>query len=200
VNCPDARLQLALGTSPDAPGLARHLLDCPRCREVAEIDRRTDALRRSLLVEPPPAVHVRARVLAEIARLDPVERDEVRAFQLGLAAAAAVLALVALAALGWDARPGWQATAQGLEGLLAALARVASTLVSVALAGTGAALRLLSLARDGVRPLAELVARLEPVIVTGIGLSYAAMLAAIVRVLERDLRRAVRPRSEESRP
>jgi len=199
VNCHEARSALAFGPGED-PELERHLSGCPGCSRLAAADRRIDEARLALAAEIPWTVDVRDRVLREIARLGRTERDEVHAWQLGLAAATALLAIVALALLALHAQSDWGAAARTLDGLLHAAAGVASAIGAAALTALRAAMRLLAALRGAASPVAGIASRLEPLAVTGVGLCYAIMAGTILHVLARDLRRGARSHLEETRP
>ena len=192
MNCDEAREALVLGPAGGGPELARHLAGCRACARLAAVERRIAEARRELAGEYPFPLDVRGRVLREIARLGTPLGYDVPAWQLGLAAASALVVATVLAVLAWQGQPAWSAAAHALAGLLRAGVEIASAIGAVALSALGAAYRLLATLCGAGSPLAGIAARLEPLAIAGIGLCYAIMAGTILHVLGRDLRRAVR--------
>jgi hypothetical protein len=196
MRCRDAEralLEQSLGTArhETLSGLSDHLERCPACAARERDERRMLRDLASLHGEIPWEVDVGPTVMERIQALGEINRDEISVAQLGWSAAtAAVWVAVLIASLTWvvpDSAP-----------LVAALAGSARAF-GEALAAAGAALLALlalpfKLAGALAKPLGAfgtLLRQLEPLGITAVAASYAAMAATIFLVVGRDLRRAL---------
>jgi hypothetical protein len=171
------------------PVLRRHLEGCTACAEEDRVERLLREDLRSLREELPFPLDVRARVMPRIQALEPVERDEVPLRHLGWAAAFAAACFAGLLAGLWTLFPQIQSLLSTGGSLVASLGRAFSSVLAPVLTLIALPFKLAGTVIDALGALGPLVARLEPVGILAVGLSYAAMAAIITLVVGRDLRR-----------
>lgn len=203
MRCRDAgpalvELGLGLLEPREESALRAHLQACPRCAAEARLEGALSDALQSLREEYPHEIDVRPRVSQGLAALRPHDFDEVPARQLGWAAGFATACLAGMAGGLWFLLPDLHPLLDGAAGLASGLAGVLQGLARALLALLALPIKLLGVLAGLLTACGSLLARLEPVAVAAIALSYAAMAATVTLVLGRDLRRPLlAPRGKE---
>jgi predicted anti-sigma-YlaC factor YlaD len=203
MNCRRARLALErrhLDRLAPAEGveLDEHLAGCDSCAATERADRFIAGELASLRGQIPYTIDVHQRVMIEIDRLAPPDRQEVSAWQLGWSTAIVALAAMVLVVLLWGSWPEWSSGVENAIVLVQGLAEVAVTLGTLLLSLLAVPFKMIAGLRDLWLELPAAAARLRPFAITGVALCYLFMAATIVRVVGRDLRRPVaRPAYED---
>jgi hypothetical protein len=203
MNCRNARktlvdVELELAAPEARASLEAHLADCAACASLASRERALTADLASLRVDCPLPVDVSARVATRVAGLTPTPYEEVGFRQLAWSTTAAVAFGIALLFGLWQMAPGlWGLAGETRKLMAGAWAAVAGLLEPVAawlatvVSWSGRLLATLG-------PVADTLAKLEPVVIVTIVACSLMMVSSIVLVVGRDL---MRPRwiREESR-
>ena len=182
---------LGLLASHREAALERHLVGCSACAQALRAEELLIEGLAALGRTPRLEVDAAARVLAEIGPVGRIPREDVPAWQLGWAGAAAALgAVVMLVSLAGQ----WQQ----IEALLVSGATITSKLLGFAdvlVAPVVAVLsflaRLLGVLGETLFDLASRASRLEPFARIAVSLGYGVMASTVVLVLFKDLRRPV---------
>jgi len=193
MNCRNARASINerdLGrlSSGKAVELETHLGQCPACSAVEQDDRWIVDQLASLRGQIPYRVDVRRRVMIEIERLEPTDRHEVSAWQLGWATAVVGLGAVLLLALLWGSWPEWRTGMENLVALLRGLADVSVTLAALLASILSIPFKMIVGLRSLWTAIPSVAAQLKPLAIVGVALCYLIMAGTIVGVVGRDLR------------
>jgi hypothetical protein len=180
---------LGLLAPADELALRLHLEGCPDCAAEERIERLLRGELSALREEIPCALDVHARVMPRIRSLRGVEREEVPARHLGWAGALAAACFVALLGGLWLLLPELPALVRVTSGLISSLGSAALILSASLLTLIALPFKLIGIAIDTLEALGPLASWLEPVGLSAVGLSYAAMAATITLVVGRDLKR-----------
>jgi predicted anti-sigma-YlaC factor YlaD len=193
MNCRNARAAInerGLGrlSSGTVAELDAHLGQCPACSGVEQADRWIVDELASLRGQIPYRVDVRRRVMVEIDRLEPTDRQEVSAWQLGWATAVVGVGVIVLLALLWGSWPEWRTGMENLSALLRGLADVSVTLAALLVSILSIPFKLIVGLRSLWTGIPSVAAQLKPLAIVGVALCYLIMAGTIVGVVGRDLR------------
>jgi predicted anti-sigma-YlaC factor YlaD len=202
MNC--RRVKRALGErslarlSPgQAADLETHLRHCPDCSSAEQADRWIIDELTSLRGQIPYAVDVRRRVMIEIERLAPQDRQEVPAWQLGWATAVVGIGAIVLLALLWGSWPEWRTGVENGFALMRGLAEVSVTLAGLLFSLLSLPFKMVAGLWDLLLEVPPMASRLKPFAVAGVALCYLIMIGTIVGVVGRDLRYPATTRTRE---
>lgn len=191
MRCREARTAIAeRGWGPLRAGrretLDAHLHGCDACAAVECDELRLLGDLAGLRTEVPFDVDVTRRVLQQVARLEPVVREEVPPSQLGWAAAIAVAATIVVLVTFFGAVPELATLGAQIQGLAGAAAHVVLGAAEVAWTLLGVPFKLLGVALEALGALAPVLEWIRPAAVTTALLCYLAMMMTIFSVLWRD--------------
>jgi hypothetical protein len=182
-------LGLGLLEPSKAAALKAHLEGCPRCATQARVEGPLGDALRSLREDYPDELDVTSRVARRLAATGLRDRGEVPARQLGWAGAFAGCCLALLVAGFRILLPDLPLLLEGAGGLVSSLGVLLEGLVRALLALLALALELLGVLTRMLAACGSLLARLEPLAVAFVALSYAGMAVTVALVLGRDFRR-----------
>jgi hypothetical protein len=168
--------------------LETHLRQCPACSSAERADRLIVDELASLRGQIPYSVDVRRRVMIEIDRLGPTDRNEVPAAQLGWATAVVGLGGIVLLVLLWGSWPEWRVGMENVFALVRGLAEVSTTLATLLISLLSIPFKMIAGLRDLWIEVPSAAARLKPFAIFGVALCYLIMAGTIVGVVGRDLR------------
>jgi predicted anti-sigma-YlaC factor YlaD len=193
MNCRRARAAInerGLGrlSSGTVAELDEHLGQCPACSGVEQADRWIVDELASLRGQIPYRVDVRRRVMVEIDRLEPTDRQEVSTWQLGWATAVVGVGAIVLLALLWGSWPEWRTGIVNLSALLRGLADVSVTLAALLVSILSIPFKLIVGLRSLWAGIPSVATQLKPLAIVGVALCYLIMAGTIVGVVGRDLR------------
>jgi hypothetical protein len=154
---------------------------------------------RSLAGDAPPAIDVRARVMARVATLGPPRREEVRTRAWAWSSTAALAAAAGLAGALWTLLPELGRTVHGAWIALSGVGPAAGALAGAIGGSIASALHGLADLATTARAAAG-AARVSPALGIALAAGMAAMISTVSIVVARDLRRPAGARRKEPTP